>query len=278
MTRGGRRPSMFALVLAGNGMGACGFATAKGSEARIAEEKAEKRAIRNLQFIPRLDDRTIAHDVQAKFLKTKVFMRPARPDAGVKAHPLIQIMCDLAGITDMTADVIGSRNPMNIVRAAMEGFASLQDPIKVAESRRKTLIQVDDPGVFPRVLYTPPEPAPVTPLPGDIQQSVKRWIQTFPDPGNMDTLVQGKRAFDAIWDYANTTGTIKEPTSSCDHDSAIPDNMSDHIVTWMSQRPKEASILDIKVFARGSFLDDSFWPCDIDVVIERRDKLQRLHV
>lgn len=54
--------------------------------------------------------------------------------------------------------------------------------------------------------------------------------------------------------------------------------MSDHIVTWMSQRPKEASILDIKVFARGSFLDDSFWPCDIDVVIERRDKLQRLHV
>lgn len=58
MTRGGRRPSMFALVLAGNGMGACGFATAKGSEARIAEEKAEKRAIRNLQFIPRLDDRT----------------------------------------------------------------------------------------------------------------------------------------------------------------------------------------------------------------------------
>ena len=60
MTRGGRRPSMSALVLAGNGKGGLGFAVAKGSEARLAEEKATNRAKRNLEFIHRLDNRTSA--------------------------------------------------------------------------------------------------------------------------------------------------------------------------------------------------------------------------
>ena len=62
----------------------------------------------------------VAHDVQAKFLKTKVYMQPAKPGAGIKAHPLIEIMCNLVGIQDMTADVFGSKNPLNVVRAAME--------------------------------------------------------------------------------------------------------------------------------------------------------------
>ncbi|EGD82138.1 hypothetical protein PTSG_02812 [Salpingoeca rosetta] len=208
----------------------------------------------------------VAHDVQAKYLKTKVYMRPAKPGHGVKAHPLIQMMCELAGIEDLTADVVGSTNPLNVAHAAMEAFKAQRDPVDIAKMRGKTLIQIDDPGRLPRVLYTPPpSAAPTVPLPGDVRRSVKSWLRAFPRPGDMAALGSAKLAFDKLvsnaWTERGEDGRhFRNKLIHVRGGLAIVKGLDDDISAWFQSQPPRASPMDLQVYTRKSFLDDSFWP------------------
>jgi len=132
VTKGGGLTSYTALVVVGNGDGICGFSTGKGKDIGVAIDKAYVRAIRSLVHIERFDKHTVYHPVTAKHCKTKIIMEPRAKGKGLMCNQVLQSICEMAGITNLMAKVIGSHHPHNTVRAAFEALESMQTPEAVA--------------------------------------------------------------------------------------------------------------------------------------------------
>ncbi|KAI9293530.1 hypothetical protein K502DRAFT_350921 [Neoconidiobolus thromboides FSU 785] len=142
MTSGGKIPSMSALVVVGNGIGAAGYAEGKGDSAEKAIKKATQRAIKNMVQFERYDKRTIYHDLELKFkaTKLKLFARP--PGFGVRTNLYIHEICQCIGITDLGAKVYGSLNPMNVIKCFFEALQNQRTPDQIAKARGKKLVDV----------------------------------------------------------------------------------------------------------------------------------------
>ncbi|EDV21737.1 28S ribosomal protein S5, mitochondrial [Trichoplax sp. H2] len=142
-TSGGKRSRMRALVIVGNKNGAIGYAFGKGQDVRTALRKAKNRAVNYLCHVDRCDGHTIFHDIKTKYKKTHVKMEKRSKGEGLRCHRAITSICELAGIADLRAKVIGSTNPGNIIHAAFkalqcqETFQQLSDRtnLKVVEFR-----------------------------------------------------------------------------------------------------------------------------------------------
>jgi small subunit ribosomal protein S5 len=78
---------------------------------------------------------TIAHPVWTRFSAARVMLKPASHGTGVIAGGAVRAIMEAAGVTDVLAKTFGSRNPVNVSRAAIEGLSSLQDPTGARERR-----------------------------------------------------------------------------------------------------------------------------------------------
>lgn len=128
VTKQGSTTSYSCLLIVGNGDGIVGFSTGKGPEVLMAMEKAYKRATRSLVFVERYQKATIYHEVRAKHCKTKIYMKPVVPGGGMRCNQIVEAICDLAGITDISAKVHGSHHPLNTVRATFEALERVESP------------------------------------------------------------------------------------------------------------------------------------------------------
>ncbi|KAI1317071.1 28S ribosomal protein S5, mitochondrial [Mortierella claussenii] len=143
MTTAGKVPSMYALVIVGNGNGIAGYGEGKDEEAARAVRKATNRAMRNLMAFDRYDDRTIFHDIDYKFHATKIQFRSRPPGFGNRCNHLIHEICSCIGILDISAKVWGSRNPMNVIKATFEALSKKQKlPADIARARGKRMVDV----------------------------------------------------------------------------------------------------------------------------------------
>ncbi len=131
---GGRRFGFTALMVVGDGNGHVGFGHAKAKEVPEAIRKAKEMATKSLIYVPRRDS-TIHYAVIGRQDASRVLLKPASEGTGVIAGSTLRAVLDAAGIKDVLTKCLGSRNPLNVVRAAFNGLAQLESPEQVAARR-----------------------------------------------------------------------------------------------------------------------------------------------
>lgn len=126
VTAGGRRFRFRAVVVTGNKEGKVGVGVAKGMDVAQAVEKATRLAKKNLIEVPIVED-TIPHEVYAKFGPAKVLLKPQRKGRGLVAGGTVRVICNLAGIKNISSKVLGkTKNKLNNAKATIEALKKLK--------------------------------------------------------------------------------------------------------------------------------------------------------
>jgi small subunit ribosomal protein S5 len=134
VVKGGRRFSFSALSVVGDRRGRVGVGYGKANEVPPAVEKSISEAKKNMVRVSLKGD-TIPHEVIGRFGAARVFMRPAGPGTGVIAGGGVRAVCQLVGIRNILTKAMGSTNPVNLVKAAMDGLLRLKEAKEVARLR-----------------------------------------------------------------------------------------------------------------------------------------------
>ena len=141
VVKGGRRFSFTALVAVGDEESVVGIGYGKAREVPLAIQKAVEDARKNLIRVPKYGQ-TITHKIIGRFGAGHVVLRPASPGTGVIAGGGVRAVLELGGVRDVLTKSIGTQNPINLVKATMDGLIRLRRPEEVAELRGLTVGQV----------------------------------------------------------------------------------------------------------------------------------------
>ena len=134
VVKGGRRFSFTALVVVGDGQGRVGYGYGKAVEVPMAVEKAVKQANRSLVSVPIVNS-TVPHQVWGQYGTAKVLLIPARPGTGVIAGEAVRSVLESAGVSNILTKCFGSTNPLNLVKATLNGLTQLRTREDVARLR-----------------------------------------------------------------------------------------------------------------------------------------------
>jgi small subunit ribosomal protein S5 len=141
VVKGGRQFGFTALTVVGDGAGRVGFGYGKAREVPTAIAKAMQQARRNMITVPLRND-TLHYAVNGRHGTTRVIMQPASDGTGVIAGGGMRAVFECAGVRNVLAKSYGSRNPINVVRAAFDAFARVSSPEDIAAKRGKTVEEI----------------------------------------------------------------------------------------------------------------------------------------
>lgn len=138
VVKGGRKFRFSAITVVGDGKGRIGYGLGKALEVPIAIHKAMEQARKNMVYIP-LNKSTIFHEIVSTHGASKVFMKPAGEGTGIIAGGAMRAVFEVLGVQDILAKCIGSSNPMNVVRATINGLVAIASPEYIANKRGKSV-------------------------------------------------------------------------------------------------------------------------------------------
>lgn len=141
VVKGGRKMRFAALVVVGDKKGRVGFGTGKANEVPDAIRKASDAAKKNIIKVPNIKG-TIPHEVNGIYGSGHVLVKPASAGTGIIAGGPVRAVVELAGYSDIISKCLGSRTPINMVRATINGLASLRTAKEVANLRDKTVEEI----------------------------------------------------------------------------------------------------------------------------------------
>ena len=141
VVKGGRRFSFAADVVVCDGKGKVGAGLGKAAEVPEAIRKGVEDAKKNMITVA-LKNGTIPHPMLGVYGAGKVVMKPAAEGTGVKAGGPVRAVLAMAGIRNILTKSLGSSNPINMVRATLDGLSKLENAETVAALRGKSLDEI----------------------------------------------------------------------------------------------------------------------------------------
>ncbi len=133
-TKGGKTASWSVLVVVGDNKGSVGVGLGKARSVPDAIRKGEECARKAMHKIPMIGA-TIPHEIKTKLGSTQVILHPASPGTGVKAGGAVRACLEAAGVHNIIAKSLGSRNAINVAYATMDALKKLYSPEETAETR-----------------------------------------------------------------------------------------------------------------------------------------------
>src|SRR5580658_10507250 len=123
VVKGGKVFSFAAVTVVGDGKGRIGMGRGKAREVPVAIQKSLENARKNMRHVV-LKGGTLYHEISAKHGTTTVFMKPASEGTGIIAGGAMRAVLEVLGVKNVLAKIIGSTNPINVVRATLRALQS----------------------------------------------------------------------------------------------------------------------------------------------------------
>ena len=141
VVKGGRQFGFAALTVVGDGNGRVGFGYGKAKEVPLAIQKAMDKARKNMKAVPLKGD-TLQHAITGIHGAANVYMQPASDGTGIIAGGAMRAVFEAVGVKNVLAKINGTRNPINVVRATINGLSSMSSPDYVAAKRGKKIEEI----------------------------------------------------------------------------------------------------------------------------------------
>jgi small subunit ribosomal protein S5 len=138
---GGRDFSFSAVAVVGDGNGRVGYGQGKAKEVVIAVQKANEAARRNMHKI-NLRKGTVQYAISTKKGSTRIVIIPGAEGAGIIAGGAMRPVFEVLGVKNVTAKIIGSANPINVIRTTIESLVEMSTPAQIASKRGKTVKEI----------------------------------------------------------------------------------------------------------------------------------------
>ncbi|KHF25425.1 30S ribosomal protein S5 [Solemya velum gill symbiont] len=139
--KGGRIFGFAAITVVGDGKGRVGFGQGKAREVPVAIQKAMENARRNMKDV-KLNGGTLQYPMNGYHGAANVFMKPASEGTGIIAGGAMRAVFEAVGVHNVLAKCVGTNNPINVIRATMNGLVNMNDAEMVAAKRGKTVEEI----------------------------------------------------------------------------------------------------------------------------------------
>ena len=132
-TEKGKISQMQVFMVVGDGNGTVGLGMGKDENGQRAYDKALIKALKNMDYIDRFEQRTIWTDMETKFGATKLVLRPRPVGFGLRCAPVLHQVLKAAGIKDISAKIWGSRNPIVVMQAVLRMLQGGHSPLAMGD-------------------------------------------------------------------------------------------------------------------------------------------------
>jgi len=141
VVKGGRVFGFTALTVVGDGQGRVGYGVCKAREVPIAIQKSLEQARKNMRSVALKDD-TLQYTVVSNTGAAKVYMQPASEGTGIIASGAMRAVFEVVGVHNVLAKCIGTNNPINVVRATIDGLSGMHNAKTIAAKRGLTVEEI----------------------------------------------------------------------------------------------------------------------------------------
>lgn len=138
VVKGGRQFGFTALTVVGDGNGRVGYGLCKAREVPVAIQKSMEQARKNMRQV-HLNGDTLHYAITSTTGAAKVYMQPASEGTGIIAGGAMRAVFEVVGVHNVLAKCIGTNNPINVVRATIQGLTNIRDPKFIAAKRGKSV-------------------------------------------------------------------------------------------------------------------------------------------